>query len=182
MRAGLLTNLLVISLVGCGGTAAPAKVPPELTSTRALTAEAEQAVEAVRQARSQIESLPEDAEQAFARAEAAVLRLSTYYLPLLEARELAYNAYRAHALGDEGLCKSELDRTEEALMGVAEGLGEPLAEELQGSLEALTDARIALAGAPEQASDRLEGLLERLNLIIVKGELMAPDVSTGRRD
>lgn len=186
MRATSLTCLLatfpLVALVGCGGTPSAAKTPPALTSSRALTEEAERALEALRHARSGVKSLPEHAERGLATAEAAILRLATYYLPLLEARELAYNAYRAHVLGDEKLSKAELDRIDGILMGVAEGLGEPVTEELQGPLEALVDARIALAGAPEQASDRLEALLERLNLILVKGELVAPDVSTGKRD
>jgi hypothetical protein len=178
----LSATFVLVALVGCAGSPPTSKAPPELTSTRILDEEAERALADLRHARSEIKSLPKDAEQALAKAEATILRLSTYYLPVLEARGLAYNAYRAHALGDKGLCKSELDRVEEVLLGVVEGLGEPLGQELQGPLETLVDARIALAGAPDQSSDRLEDLLERLNLILVKGELVAPEGEVARRD
>lgn len=144
----------------------------EQTSTEFLTTATVRTREHLEAAR---RSLTEDPEAAAADLEAArreLRHLETYYLPLLEARERAYNAYRFFELGEEARTVGEIERVEALLLEMARDLGEPLAAEMEPPLETVADLRAALSGSPERAPELLLELALRLQEMALKGELV----------
>jgi hypothetical protein len=100
--------------------------------------------------------------------------LLRYYLPLLDARERSYNAYRHFYLGETDQTLRELDEIEALLLGVSELDDGRLLDEMQDPLEKVEDARAALRVGSGQAADDLEALATTLNFLVLKGELVLP--------
>ena len=144
----------------------------EETSTDFLTAEVGQALDRVEAVRSALPQDPETAAAAAAEAEAALRRLSGYYLPVLEARERSYNAYRHHLMGEDERTLGELERVEEILLELGEGQGEFMVHELEHPLELVSDAKLAVAGTSDEADRLLEELSVELHDMLVKGGLI----------
>ncbi len=144
----------------------------EETSTSFLRRETESVAGRVRLASEQLGSSPEDAAAELAEAAAELDGLLTYYLPLLEAREAAYNAYRHHYLGETHQVTKELDTIERLLMGVAAGHDGRLVLAMEEPLEALESARAALGANPDEAMRVLQALGTKLNSLLLKGELV----------
>lgn len=143
----------------------------EETSTVFLYSEVDGAARAVQAAS---EALPDDPERAQEALEAASRSLSEvlgYYLPLVEAREHAYNAYRHFHLAERAKTAQNLDDIERLLMQVAAAGQGTLLVEMEESLLYLETARVALDSDSEDTSQALEALATRLNLLLLKGEL-----------
>lgn len=173
-RRNLAGLFLILAGVAGGCQDRPEGWVPVLeeTSTGFLEVETGRALEQVRAARETATTDPAGAEDALRAAETSLEHLMVYYLPLLQARERAYNAYRASFLADKGRAMQELARIEELLESMAEATsGAPL-QELQSLGEALEDARLAVESGPEEALSALEVLARRLNQAAVKGDLI----------
>ncbi len=165
-------GLAMLVFIGCGR--APRGWTPVLEeiSTGFLKTETEAVASRVRAARGHLSSSPENAAAELAAAEAGLDHLLTYYLPLLEARERAYNAYRHYFLGDTAQTARELDEVERILITVGEGGNAHLLGEMEEPLEHLEDARAALGSDSDAASQALRALATRLNFLLVKGGLV----------
>lgn len=167
-----LLFLMGCGLMGCG--AKPEGWTPVLqeSSTPFLRTEVEKIEAQVAAARGDLPAEAEQTAKALAEADASLRRLLTYYLPLLEARERAYNAYRHHVLGEKLRTAEELDQIEKILMAVANEEEGRLLEEMQEPLEKLQNARTALEANPDEAAKALQALGTRLNFLVLKGGLV----------
>ncbi len=140
-----------------------------------LESEVERALLSLREARDSLTASDRDeARTALDEAETALSRLQAYYLPLLEARLRASNAHQLAASGDLRGAEDELGQIEEALLGVARTGGGDMGREVRDPLDLLEDARVALAESSPEAPARLEDLAERLELMLLKGDLVLP--------
>jgi len=139
-----------------------------------LESEVERALHSLREAREVLPAQGGDAGESLDQAEAALLRLQGYYLPLLETRLRASNAHQLAAAGDLSGAETELEHIEEALLSVARTGGTEMGREVRDPLDLIEEARIALAESSPEAPARLESLAERLELMLLKGDLVLP--------
>jgi hypothetical protein len=169
-------SLLFLALLGATGACdfRPEGWTPVLeeTSTVFLETETARLLDHVRTARARLATDPPGAETALAEAQATLEDLRDYYLPLFQARERAYNAYRSLYLDDGARVLVELQRIEEILGAMAERAQGGGFQELQALGEALADARIAVEAGPGEAAPALETLARKLNQAALKGDLI----------
>lgn len=170
---GAFCGVLLVTFVSCNGSPEGWSPVFEQTSTGFLQTETENVAARVAEARAALDTEPEKASSALAQAEDSLQHLLTYYLPLLEARERSYNAYRHFILDETARTEAELDRVEAILLKVAEGgHGGHLLRELQEPLERLEDARASLDVDADEASQALISLATELNFFLLKGGLV----------
>ena len=165
-------GLVMLLLMGC--SRAPEGWAPVLeeTSTGFLSTETEAVASRIRLAKTHLPANPEKAATELALAEDALEHLLTYYLPLLEARERAYNAYRHYWLGRSRQTAHELAEVETILIAIAESGHGDLLRAMEEPLERLEDARAALDADTAEAARALQALATRLNSLLVKGRLV----------
>jgi len=144
----------------------------EETSTAFLEVETQRVLERVRAAREEVVTDPSRAEEILLEAERSLEHLDAYYLPLLQARERAYNAYRSFFLNDHGRVIQELAHIEGLLESMAENATGSLFQEIESLAEVLADARVAVEAGEEEGRPALEALARALNQAALKGELV----------
>ena len=144
----------------------------EETSTTFLETETARALERIQEVEDHLQSDPGRAEAALGEAKMALVYLRDFYLPLFQARERAYNAYRYHRLGEGARVDRELELIEETLGSMAETAGGGPNAELQALAELVAAARIAAKGSPAEAESALEALARRFEQVVVKGDLI----------
>ncbi len=165
-------SLLILALLAC--SRAPEGWTPVLeeTSTTFLRTETEAIASNVRLARANLQVKPQKATKELAAAQDKLDHLLTYYLPLLKAREDAYNAYRYHYLHDTRQTARKLDDVEAILMTVAKSGHGHWLRKMEEPLEKLEDARAALEADSDEATGALKALAIRLDSLLVKGGLV----------
>lgn len=168
---GAIALVSVLGLVGCREEPEGWTPVLEQTSTTFLQTHTERALEMTRAAR---RSLPDEPERAIAELDevSGVLEeLLEFYLPIFEARELTYNAYRELYLGRPRESGRILDEVESILGQVAKR--DPrYYRAVETPLEHVEKAQLALdVGSPE-ARDALNTLASELNFLVLKGELV----------
>jgi hypothetical protein len=94
--------------------------------------------------------------------------------PLLEARLRAANAHQLAASGELKKAEDELGLVEDTLLGVARAGGTEMGREVRDPLDLIEEARVALAESSPEAPARIEQLAERLELMLLKGDLVLP--------
>jgi hypothetical protein len=168
----IVCTLVLLTLAGC--RRAPENWSPVLeeTSTTTLRTQTEAVAERVRSAAGRLASDPAAAAADLVAAEEGLDHLLAYYLPLVEARELAYNAYRHLSLAEPGQTRRELDQVEAILMAIAEADSGRLLGEMEQALDRVEDAKTALGVDDDEASKALQALATRLNFLVVKGGLV----------
>ena len=165
-------GITLLALAGCNREPAGWTPVLEETSTTFLKTETEEVASRVRLAQADLPANPEKAAAELAKAEVGLDHLLTYYLPLLDARERAYNAYRHYQLGKTKETQRELDAVETILMAVAESGHSPMQlRAMEEPLETLEDARVALDVDSDEATGALRTLATRLNFLLLKGRL-----------
>jgi hypothetical protein len=170
VASALLT--ILAGALACQSIETPAAavvVDPEVPF---LESEVGRALTALGEAR---EALPGGATQAGAHldeAEAALLRLQRYYLPLLEARQRASNARQLAVHGELRRAEEQLGFIETTLLDLARTGGGDMSRQAAEPLDLLEDARLALTQSSPEAPDRLADLTERLELLLLKGDLV----------
>ena len=162
----------LLALAGCNRTAAGWTPVLEETSTGFLKTEAEEIASRVRLAQADLPTNPEKAAAELAKAQDGLDHLLTYYLPALDARERAYNAYRHYQLGRTKQTQRELDEVETILMAIAESGHGQLLHAMEEPLESLEDARAALDVDSDEATKALRTLAIRLNNLLLRGGLV----------
>ncbi len=179
MRASGLFAVSAL-LATMGGTIACRPIEPSCAAVIIspgvpfLGSEVERALHALREARKALPPQGVDAGASLDQAESALLRLQGYYLPLLEARLRAANARQLAASGDLRRAKDQLAQVEETLLTVARTGGTEMGREIRDPLGLLEEARVALTESSPEAPARLEQLAERLELMLLKGDLVLP--------
>ena len=171
---GPACGLLLLVLVGCGRDRATWTPVPEETSTIALRTEVQEAAERLESVRSLLLIDPARAEESLISAQQSLHRLLDYYLPVVDARTRAYDAYRLCYLGELNAAAGELDRIEAVLLEVASRGGPHLGPEIARRLELVSDARVAITATPGDAPAMLKKLALELNSMVVKGRLILP--------
>jgi hypothetical protein len=144
----------------------------EETSTSFLETEVDRLSDRVRIALDRLDSDPTTAKTVLEEASSSLEHLRDYYLPLFQARERAYNAYRSHYLDDRGRVTAELEKIEEILGAMAEKAQGGRLLEVQALAETLADARVAVESGPEEGARALETLARTLNQAALKGDLI----------
>ena len=172
MGSILLLLTLLVSTGGCDRQPEGWTPVLEETSTAFLETETERLLVHVRTATDYLETDPEAARTALVEAQASLEHLKDYYLPLFQARERAYNAYRSLYLDDPGRVDEELVKIEEILEQMAERAQGGRLQELQTLGEALADARLALESGQDLGAPALETLARKLNQAALKGDLI----------
>ena len=165
-------GVLLLALVGCSPRPEGWTPVFEQTSTTFLQTEIEYVASKLDVAKAELRAEHETASLAIEQAQDSVQHLLTYYLPLLEARERAYNAYRHFILDERARTTEDLDQVETILMHVAESGHGHLLREMARPLERLEDARVALDVNADEASKELETLAAELNFLLLKGGLV----------
>jgi hypothetical protein len=144
----------------------------EETSTVFLETETSRLSGYIETALAHLRTDPGQAETALREASTTLNHLQGYYLPLFQARERAYNAYRYLFLGDDTRCVEELGKIQEAFEGMVGAVEGGALLELTSLAEMVADARIAALAEPEEAAPMLESLARRLDLVVLKGSLI----------
>ncbi|MFC1660360.1 hypothetical protein ACFL3S_02690 [Gemmatimonadota bacterium] len=166
--------LLAVVGLGWGCKQGPETWSPvlEKTSTAFLETETERAREEVGEALNKLHSDPAGAEAALRRTARSLDYLKDFYLPLFQAREQAYNAFRFFRLGEHGHVVRELEAIESTLVSMVQAAGGGPLEELQALAEATADARVAVEADPDESVAALENLARKLDQALLKGDLI----------
>jgi hypothetical protein len=146
---------------------------PELNSAGSLRTEIDRALREVEEAQAGLSREPVKTRQALDSAAQSLHRIADYYLPVLEARDGAYNAYRLLRLNDKAGAVKEIDVAANTLEKTAEAGGESLSKTIREPLEALGEAKLAVGGDRSNAGQALQRVVYLLNEMIVKGGLVA---------
>jgi len=144
----------------------------EETSTVFLEVEAQRVMGHVENALSSLDSDTRHAQAELQEAESTLEQLLDYYLPLLQAREGAYNAYRRYYMGDGEGVAEDLAGIEDILAEMAGKAEGPRLLEIEALGEEVARTRMAAAAGSEQGREALEGLARRLNQAALKGDLI----------
>lgn len=170
----VFTLLLASTGWASGCSQAPEGWTPvmEETSTAFLEEETERVLSHVRSAMEEIGADSPPASGELEHAAVALEHLLDYYLPLIHAREQAYNAYRLFYLGDEAGVGQILTEVEEILTTMAGKAEGQRLQEIESLAETLGRTRMAAASGAEGEREALEVLARRLNQAALKGDLV----------
>jgi DNA-directed RNA polymerase subunit F len=112
-----------------------------------------------------------------AEAGHALLKLEQYFLPMTEVRQLIYDADRIYFLGlkQEAAAKLRLARAQLEQVGKADGESlEKAVSEVIVMIEAL---QRSMESEPQAVPEKMRQLGERVNLMVIKGELILAGVT-----
>lgn len=135
----------------------------ETTSTSYLQDEIGRALAELEEARASLPADPGAVTEHIDATETHLQRLRLVYLPLLSARERAYNAYRLHYLRRDAEAISELEEIRTAILEVSRHGGERFLAELERIEELVADARIQLEARSPSATGGLRELALELD-------------------
>jgi hypothetical protein len=170
IATGVCAGLLL--LAACGGPQEIQTEMPELNSAGSLRTEIDRALREVQEARAGLDPKSVKAQQPLDAAAASLQRLADYYVPVLVARDDAYNAYRLFRMNDKNGAVREIDVAVNILEKTAEAGDESLSKTIQQPLEALGEAKLAVNGDRPDAGPTLQRVVYLLNAMIVKGGLV----------
>jgi hypothetical protein len=169
--ASALLTVLAAGLA-CESIETPAPAVVVDPETPFLDSEVERALTSLREAREAVSRDDTQARKQLDEAEAALIRLQSYYLPLLEARQRASNARQLAVHGDLRRAEDELGLVEATLLDLARTGGGDMSRQVAEPLDLIEGARLALTQASPDAPARLADLTERLELLLLKGDLV----------
>jgi hypothetical protein len=171
----MVLGVLVLFSGGCRQPHQGWEPPLEETSTRFLQSQVDETLQFVRGAQTAIRVDPEQVEQRLDGAVRTLERMSKYYLPLLEAREHAYNAHRLLYLDAKHRAKTEIQAVEDILGSVAEHGGARILPAIEEPLDLVSEAKAAVMARSDRAPDLIKSLAVKLNYLALKGELEIPE-------
>ncbi len=143
----------------------------EQTSTTFLQRQTERALETTRAAQGMLPGEPRRAMSMLDDAGSMLEELLHFYLPLFEARELTYNAYREFYLGRPGQSIDRLNEVESILREMA-WRDERYYRAVQEPLGHVEKSRLALESGSPEARQTLSALASELNFLVLKGDLV----------
>jgi hypothetical protein len=174
------TELLILGAIllvssGCEQPHRGWEPPLENTSTRFLQDQAEEALRFVRTAQDDARSSPGQVGATLDGAVRALERISRFYLPLLEARERAYDAHRFLYFGETHRARTEIEAVEEMLDEVAQAGGPALQPVMKDVLDLVSETKAAVIATSSNAPDLIRSLVIKLNQMALRGALELPD-------
>ena len=170
-----LVFFVAVLAVACDRSARRAWEPPApQLSTDFLQQQTAEILRLVRDSRDRIRSEPAKAEDQLQWAVGFVERLDGFYLPLLEARERAYDAMDALEDGDTAQAIRQLDHVARILGNIVDTGDRVWLDELTDPLDLVKEATEALAGGSRRAPEALPELALKLNGLLLEGGLPDP--------
>jgi hypothetical protein len=104
-------------------------------------------------------------------SEATLLKLTEYYVPLLDAHERSYRAYRLY-YAEPSRVESELERIETLLHDVVRDRGSEVEGPVDEALGMVEDVRSSMAAHSPAAAHHLDELARKLSFMLLKAELI----------
>ena len=170
----LVLSVVLFVLNGCKQPHPGWEPPLEETSTRFLQDEVGEALELIRNARTDVHADPARAQSQLVKASRALERVSVFYLPLLEAREHAYDAHRLVYFKQENRARTHIEAVESILDTMAENGGPKILPALKEPLGLASEAKAAIMAQSDLAPDLIKSLARKLNFMAWRGELEIP--------
>lgn len=132
--------------------------------------------EALEKLRSAIQALeggapPGEGLERLHQSEATLLKMTQYYVPLLDAHQRSYRAYRLY-YGDPSRVESELERIETILHDVVRDRGSEVEGPVGEALALVEDVRSSMEAHSPSAAHHLDELTRRLSFLLLKAELI----------
>ncbi len=111
-----------------------------------------------------------------AEAIAGILtELHAYYIPLTEVRELVYDSDRCYFLGKIGLANDKLSSARKLVLKMVRKETPGVNKTLEGLIMMLDNQIVALRDSSTAVSYNFKELGNRVNLMLLKGELILSD-------
>ncbi len=101
-----------------------------------------------------------------------LLKLQHYYLPMTEVRRLVYDADRLYYLKRVEETEGNLDKAKKLLVQIGHTADPSLQKITTEVLLAIDDLVLALENSPGKVPDSFAKLGERINMMLLKGELL----------
>jgi hypothetical protein len=145
--------------------------PLEPLSLDFLRQETDDALKQLEAIKSQ-KSVPAAVTSAVDQSEERLRRLNEYYVPMLEARQHALGAELYWQAGETEKAAVELDGVEKTLVAVSQHFGEPVESSLRETVDAVTDARLALGPGAVDVAARMRRVTNLLGERLLKGRVV----------
>ena len=183
MRILVLLAAVYLTLAGCNRETADWTPVMEETSTVFLRDQVDKSLAALSDLRGRLPaSLDAEAREDVVRLKTALLHLRYYYLPMVDAREEAYNAYRLYHLKRLPEAGKHLDQTRQILEAVASQGGSSLTVEMGQLLDQVLQVEEAVKLKSRRVLPRFQQLISSLNLKTLKGDLILNQDAVHNRD
>ncbi len=155
----------------------------EPTGFEYLDASASRALEEVLAAHGRIAAQDgEGAAESLDRAVDALIKLERYFIPLTEVRELVYDADRLFYLGETKGAKQKLEKAKDRLLAVASLQKAVFRSTVEEAVLKIDELLLALNGSRPEAGALLGEVGHRVNLMVLKGDLVLAPVQFGVED
>jgi hypothetical protein len=155
----------------------------EPTGFEYLDASASRALEEVLAAHARIRAQDQEgAAESLDRAVDAMIKLERYFIPLTEVRELVYDADRLFYLGETNGAKQKLEQAKHRLLGVASLQKASFLSAVEEAVLKIDELLLALDGSRPEAGELLGEVGHRVNLMVLKGDLVLANVQFGVED
>ncbi len=102
----------------------------------------------------------------------SLLKLQFFDIPMTEFRQIIYDADRLYYLGRKDEAKNNLKKGKKILLGIVDAVGAPAKGSINEIIQHVEELEIALVHSPEKVGQILKTLGERMNLILLKGDLV----------
>ena len=102
----------------------------------------------------------------------ALLKLKLYDIPMTEFRQLVYDADRLFYLGRKDEAKANLKKGKDILLAMVDRLGIPAGDSINELLQYVEELEIAFDHSPAKVGTILKTLGARVNLFLLKGDLI----------
>ena len=111
-----------------------------------------------------------------------LLKVEKYFLPLTEVRQLIYDADRVYYLGQKEKAGQKLQQARERLVLIGAAGGEALEKKVNEAVLMLEELKLAIETDPAGVTDKMRLLGEKVNLMILKGDLILSGVRFAQAD
>ena len=172
LKSCVCVSMLFLCLFACGQKG-PDWIPVmEQTSTIFLDDQADKALRSLKNVESHLSpDAKVDVQKDIDDLHLTLAHLKYYYLPMLRAREHAYNAYRLYYLKRQDEVKKHLLEIKVLLEEIARRGDETLKGEMEELIDQAFSVEEALRLRPHQTQERFQTLLVKLNLKALRGDL-----------
>jgi DNA-directed RNA polymerase subunit F len=112
-----------------------------------------------------------------AAASHALLKLEDYFLPMTEVRQLIYDADRIYFLGRKEDAEEKLRQARERLNQVGKAGGEAVTKAVSEVIAMIDELERSMEAEPQAVPEKMRQLGERINLMVIKGDLILAGVT-----
>ena len=137
----------------------------------------------VDQARAQLESAGSAAAgEDLEKARQSLFKIERYFLPMTEVRQLVYDADRVYFLGRNEEAQQKLRKATALLNKVGAAGGKIVEEEVAGVVGQIDVLERSIAAGSPQVAEEMRVIGEKVNLMILKGDLVLAGVTFSRSE